>query len=204
MRSNLTIFVIVLIANIFPSTLAAQDIIHKYDGEELEVFIKRTGVEKVVYRLDEDKKSRKYRIRYKEIRKIERENGDFHYYLLGREISMEPNDLFMSGWDDANFHYKVPTLANAVTLVSNGVFSFASFSSSTLFVTGLSLPDVLIGATPPKYENLNFPDAALMENHEYAAGYIEKASMIKETRINKTSFIGWGIGAVIFIATLIR
>lgn len=189
---------------LLPLTSFSQDIIWKEDGEFLDVFIHKMRSERVVYRLEDDRKASKFRLRYRDISKIERmDDGAIHYYLEGREISMEPTELFMLGWTDADFHYKVHPLAQTASLASMGVFSFASLSYSLLFGMGYTFP-FMIQESVPNDKNLNYPDAKLFAMEEYAEGYRENAYRIKERRVNTLSGIGFGIGALVYIALTYR
>ncbi|UJP66760.1 hypothetical protein [Mongoliitalea daihaiensis] len=195
--------ILIWVVLLLTRTSFAQDIIWKENGEVLDVFIHKMRLERVVYRLEDDQKAQKFRLRYRDISKVERNNGDIHYYLLGEEISMEPTEDFLLGWSDADFHYKVQPLAQAAVFANMSIFSFASFSYSTLYAAGYSLTYFLSGE-PPKDKNLNYPDALLMENEAYAAGYRENAWRIKDRRINAMSGIGIGIGILTSFALILR
>lgn len=191
--------IVIWVVLLLPTTSFSQDIIWKEDGEVLDVFIHKMRFARVVYRLEDDKKAPKFRLRYQDISKVERVDGTIHYYMEGREISKEPTELFMLGWTDADFHYKVHPLAQTVSLLSMGVFSYASLAYSSLFVIGYNTP-FSIGSSLPKDHNLRYPDINLFTDEAYAAGYRDRASRIKERRVNTMGGVGFGIGAIVFLA----
>jgi hypothetical protein len=130
-------------------------------------------------------------------------DGTRYFYLQGREISMEPTDDFMLGWTDADFFYKVTPAAQIAAFISSGAFAYGVFTASVYFSAGFSYPDIFIGSSPPKMHNLKFPDASLMENNEYAAGYQENALRIKERRVFKMGALGIGAGSLLALALLL-
>ncbi|MGY6520478.1 MAG: hypothetical protein ACXIUD_02045 [Mongoliitalea sp.] len=77
--------IVVWVVFLLPLTSFAQDIIWKENGEVLDVFIHKMRFEKIVYRIEPDRTSKKLKTRYRDISKVERINGDIHYYLEGRE-----------------------------------------------------------------------------------------------------------------------
>lgn len=195
--------IVVWVVSLLPLTSFSQDIIWKEDGEVLEVFIKKMRFEKIVYRFEEDRKAKKFRIRYRDVSKVEQMDGMHYFYLQGREISMEPTDNFMLGWTDADFYYKVKPMAQLVTFISSGALAYGAFAVSGYFVAGFSYTDIFIGSSPPKEHNLNYPNAGLMENGEYAAGYQENALRIKERRVFKMGALGIVAGSLIALAILL-
>lgn len=196
--------IVVWVVFLLPLPSFAQDIIWKENGEVLDVFIHKMRFEKIVYRLEPDRTSKKLKTLYRDISKVERINGDSHYYLEGREISMEPTELYMLGWTDADFYYKVKPSAQLATIISSTAMGFGTLAVSGLFIAGLSFTDIWIGTSPPKFHNLGFPDAGLMENYEYAEGYQENALRIKERRIFQMGAIGFGIGILSALGVLLN
>ncbi|MBK0402367.1 hypothetical protein I5M27_05185 [Adhaeribacter sp. BT258] len=90
-------------------------------------------------------------------------------------------NLLLKGRNDANLYYK----------------GYKGAGTATLLTTILFMPAGLVTAigtsvTPPSRNNLDYPDAAMFSQREYAKGYEQKAKKIKSGKVWKNFGIGFG------------
>ena len=91
------------------------------------------------------------------------------------------DNLYIKGRNDANIHYRGYKGAGTATLLSTILFPPAGLVTAL----GTSL-------TPPSHNNLDYPDATIFAQRDYAKGYEQRAKKIKSGKVWKNFGIGFG------------
>jgi len=165
-------------------TATAQDLIIKKSGSELKVKVSELTDTHVKYKLESSPTGPIYSIKKDEIAVIKYQDGHVDVFT-----GAETKDMYAKGVNDAQTHYKSYKEAATGTLVTSLVFSP---------LVGL-IPAVATSATAPADNKLNYPNAELMANADYARGYQSKAKSIKTNKV----WLNWGIGLLsVFVFVL--
>ncbi len=187
---------------------AAQDVVIKKDGAEIEAKVLEILPEEIKFKyhnnpdgpvitvLKEDVFMIKYANGTKEVFKTEKaEKPDDNNHnnwrsKPGAEGRLSAKDMYLQGQIDAKNNYK-----------ANGPF-MAGFISTLLFPPAGIITATAISLTPPKQHNLNLPDVTLTNNHDYYDGYIRQAKRKKAGQV----WIGAGTGilALSFLSAIIN
>lgn len=178
--------------------LKAQDVIYLHKGNMFECKIGEVGEQEVQYSF-KSAPHVKYTLKREEIK-----NMFFAQTLVEVQKRLAPKDsiiqvprsrnvsatMFIQGGLDAERYYHNHTGAGTGTLVA------------TLLTGGIVGVIVALGTseTKPKYHNLGFPNAQLMEDIDYKRGYIDAAYRKKRRRVWNN--FGAGIG-VLLVTSLI-
>jgi hypothetical protein len=114
-----------------------------------------------------------------------------------RNITPEPatdkisaEQLYIKGRNDAGLYYKGYKGAGTATLLTTLLFSPAGLVTA-----------IATSATPPTKHNLDYPDANLFAQPDYARGYIQKARKVKSGKV-WTNF-GIGFGALLVLSVIV-
>ena len=100
-------------------------------------------------------------------------------------------NLYIQGNNDAKLYYRDYKTAGTLTLVST--ILFPPVGLVTAIATSIS---------PPNKNNLDYPDANLFAQREYARGYTTKAKRTKSGKVWKN--FGIGIGALVFLSIIVN
>jgi hypothetical protein len=169
----------------------AQDIISTYKGDKISAKVLKIMPDDIEYKLFDNQEGPLHTIAKADVSEITYENGSkdvFNNNENSNPYNSSPYNKNMTladrGYMDAQIYYR-PQMAGAVVA---GLFFGYGF-----------IPGIISYATPPRYENLNFPDRDLMDKYEYREAYMAKACQIKRRRVAE----GFGIGTGIVLSLVV-
>jgi len=187
---TLILVLIVVFSGIYNAV--AQDIITLKSGDELKGKIIRLNAKDVVFQPQgvNDTLS----MMRDQISKLTYKNGTL-IYLAERnfvvdDLNIMRDSMYYKGVYDATANYNGYKAASTGTLVASLVFPFNL------------IPAIACSATPPKDENMGYPDIKLIENQQYHQGYQVQAHKIKKKKVWKNFAIGTGAFIGLYILTL--
>ena len=171
----------------------SQDTIIFKTGEKIYGRVTAVGIEKVIYKKNDDSPHKT--LRKSEIAKIKYGNGKREIFsdeiVQTKAINISDtsgNAMYLRGMRDASKFYTGKNCGATGTLVA------------TLGVGILGLiPAIACSSTPPKTKNLILPDENLMRNLSYMSGYKNNAYIIKKRKIWRNFGIACGINLLVGI-----
>ncbi|MDB5281136.1 MAG: hypothetical protein JWO06_211 [Bacteroidota bacterium] len=175
MRTLLT-----LITLLFFTAASAQDTLLLKTGEQIQVQLISLGSFDIKYRLSNESTGPVYIKNRSDVAYLTnhlqlKENTDSIY--LHKTKWIDQGDMYQAGREDGKLYYKK-------------VWGVFGGNLAAGICGGRLLPPILCSAIPPRYQNLDFPDAALMQNPSYQMGYL------KSVRNKKIAYAwgGWATG----------
>jgi hypothetical protein len=179
------VFLLLLVTVISPAY--GQDLMKTWESGELEeIYIQRITGKRLVYRLEDNKEATTIKRDLKEIQELHQVNGDTLYFLDGEQVPISPDEMFLRGRNDASQFYPGSRAGEIVVLVGSSIQPIIAYIGA-----------FLISEEPPKDENLNYPDPALMEDNSYNVGYLHEASNKKERRVMNRFLVGMGVNLAV-------
>ena len=157
------------------SFISAQDTLIKRSGENIPVKVIEVGTSEVKYKKYDNLNGPNFTELKSNLSLIIYQNGskdDFSNFV----------NEFIHGQNDALKYYQGYKYAGTGTLLTTMIPISGVGFSYYYFVKPSS--------NPPRDENLGYPDNNLMNNQEYARGYVQKAQQIKKKKVLKNFIIG--------------
>ena len=187
----------------------AQDIITKRDGVDIEAKVLEVTDEYVKYKKFDYQDGPTYNVKTSEILIIRYENGSKDIFL--EKDKVEPKTTYKPNVDkdglpvlinpgsssDDSESATYEDGANDASRYYRAKNTGAGWTGATVaLITPLVglIPAVACSSTPPKYFNLNYPEADLMDNSDYANGYKYRAHKIKKAKV----WTGFAVGTIIW------
>lgn len=167
---------------IVPIFAKCQDTIITKKGEEIKSRVAEIGLSTVKYKLFNNLTGPVFEINKSDVFEIKYENGTKNVFTPQLELI----DPCLQGKNDAKKYYHNGNAA------ARGTFFTALFAGGLL---GL-IPAIATSSTPPKDKNLDYPNADLMKNPDYARCYIHTAKKRKQGKV----WTLFGIGIAINVA----
>lgn len=198
------ILTLLLFASLCWNYSTAQDIIKKFDGEEIKAVIIEVGPVEIKYKKANNPNGPVYVILKSDVESIVYINGTVDNFIqkippVNQEEDYAPAentgvidpelDLFSQGQMDARKYYDGYKPAGTGTLV-------CSLASPLI---GL-VPAIGCSMATPKDENLFIPSRELRMQKDYFTGYITQAKRIKQNKVWTNWGIGFGVNLFIVFA----
>ena len=168
------LFLFVLLACSF-TIIKAQDTLTMRSGENIAVKVLEVGPSEVKYKKIDNLNGPNFTVLKSNLLMIRYQNGSKD------DFSSIVNE-FTHGQNDAITYYQgykpaaTGTLLTTIIPISGPGFSYYMF--------------VQPSSNPPRNENLGYPDNNLMNDQEYAKGYVQKAQQIKRKKVIKNFIVG--------------
>ncbi|MDX2190710.1 MAG: hypothetical protein SFY32_12685 [Bacteroidota bacterium] len=168
------------------TTVSAQDIITKTNGEDIKAKVIEVGTNEIRYKKFDDTNGPTFIISKSEILIIKYENGTkdvFQNSNPNNQITQNEDnnsnsfELYNKGISDAQKYY--------VKYKEPATWAFVSGCAG-----GLIIPPVIMMISEPEQSNLGYPDKQLFSKDNYRRGYIDQAKKIKTRKV----WTNWGIG----------
>lgn len=181
-------FFLALFLMVALTRVSAQDVIIKRTNEEILAKVTEVSVTEVKFKRFDNQNGPLYTLLKSEIAKIRYENGTIDSFKIEyipqtyTQNNSFNSELFLQGQTDAIKYYK-----------GQGA-GFGTFAATTLTLYLGLIPAIACSSTPPRDNNLNYPNPDLMKNFDYNRGYTQKAYKIKK----RNTWTGFGIGAISF------
>lgn len=183
--------VFTLLAVLAANLLAAQDVIELNDGEEIRGRVTEIGVSTITYKKLSNPDGPLYEVEKERVELIRYENGTEETFKeeTGNRTTQSDIDFFIKGQRDADRFYQ----------------NYKTASTSTLIVSLLSplaglIPAIATSASPPKDNNLGYPNSELFDVNDYRRGYQLRARKIKSRKVWTNWGIAFGVNLVLVIA----
>ena len=129
---------------------------------------------------------------------IRYENGIIDDFSAIKKIE-PPGDsslnMFYKGKEDAVTNYVNYKGASSTVFITSAIPMYG-------VILGI-LPMAIFSSTDPSEKNLGYPNAILMQNASYAAGYKEQAKTVKNKKVVKNYFVGIGVSGALTLAFVI-
>ena len=165
-----------MISLIMISTFSySQDVLTKKNGEDIQAKVLEVTSSEVKYKKFDNLNGPNFTVLKSNLLMIRYQNGSKD------DFSNIVNE-FTHGQNDAITYYQgykaaaTGTLLTTILPISGPGFSYYMF--------------VQPSSNPPRNENLGYPDNNLMNNQEYAKGYVQKAQQIKRKKVIKNFIVG--------------
>lgn len=179
-------YLLLLFAFIVSSAAYAQDTIVQKNGTSIPARVLEIDKSDVKYKKFENPDGPSYIIPKSDISIIRYQNGSVDTFSVAaakepaKVVTIQPkSEMYLKGFKDADTYYmKYKPAAQwqfAVTVPLNAF--------------GI-IPAAIMSATPPKKENLGYPDETLFKNPDYMTGYIAGAKNKKGSKVMKSYL--WG------------
>ena len=197
MTKTTILFIALLISLVFRTS--AQDFLITTKSEFYKVKVLEINQNEIKYKSFNNLNGPIKVLPKKDIRSIKYENGVVEHFETPKESSnIEVNkytevnknevDYYNLGKQDANKHY------NGYTGAGTGTFLTGLLVSPLI---GL-IPAIATAGTPPAENSLNYPNATLMKNPDYANGYRNTSFAIKKSKVWSNWMITFGISVVAY------
>jgi hypothetical protein len=174
-----------------------QDTIVQKNGTSIPAKVLEIDKTDVKYKKFENPDGPSYILPKSDVSMIRYQNGSVDSFNIVSSVQKTPviarqqSEMYLKGYNDAGTHYMnyKPaaqwTLGLTVPLNAFGI-----------------LPAVIFSSTPPKKENLNYPDESLTKNQEYLAGYVAGAKSKKGSKVMK-NFLWGALASFAIYGTLV-
>jgi hypothetical protein len=182
----------------FCHPLWAQDTIIQKNGNRVPAKVLQIDKNDVTYKKFENPDGPSYVIPKSDINVIRYQNGSTDTFNLAvsaqKQVKFEKtpkSEMFLKGEQDAAIHY--------TKFKPAGHWSFGL----TLPLNAIGvIPAVIMSATEPKRENLDYPDVSLLTHPDYVKGYLTKAKDKKGKHVMKNFAFGC-IGSFVIYGSII-
>jgi hypothetical protein len=171
----------------------SQDIILKKSGDEIAATILEVGPTEIKYKDFGIEEGPILTILKSEIFMIKYKNGTREVFseeeVIENATEYSEEEMKAKGKQDATINYRGRKSGAGATI------------ATTVVLTPLIgiIPALACESTKPSFDNLNFPDNALMEDENYNRAYTQQAHRIKKKKIWKGFGIGSGVWLLIFL-----
>lgn len=179
MKQTFALFTVLLLTF---SAVYGQDKIIRTSGDTVQAKVLKVDPDEVTYKLWSYLDGPSHSMDKNDIASIIYENGTKD--IFSGSSSGTGLSYYRRGIDDAKKYYTGYKPAMNWAIVSGVLFNYGFIASTVMF------------CTPPKYQNLNFPSADLMNKSDYRDGYTHQAGRIKRIRVAE----GYGIGTGILLS----
>jgi hypothetical protein len=176
----------------------AQDTIVQKNGIRIPAKVIEIDKKDVKYKKFENPDGPSYLVPKSDVSFIRYQNGTadtFHipvsYPQIVKSVIVPKSEMYLKGQKDAETYY--------TKFKPAGYFAFGL----TLPLNALGvIPAAAISATPPKKENLDYPDVNLLGNPDYMQGYVAKAKDKKGKYVMKN--FAWGcLGSFVIYGSML-
>ena len=190
-KQILTFLLFIIVTNCY-----SQDTIIQKSGDEFQGKVIEVGVTEIKYRKIDSLDGPLYSIMRTDVAMIRYENGTKDIFNAEKksEVILKPTPtpkIYSQGEIDANKYYSDYSSAGTLTL-------FVSLFSP---IIGL-VPAIACSSTPPKSQNLNYPNPELMKKMDYSIAYSMKAKKIKNKKVWANWSIAFGVNVVVVLFIL--
>lgn len=190
---NQSIFLVIL--SLVCSSLSAQDIIINKEGDEIKAKVLEITSAEIKYKRFDNQDGPIFTLSKAEVLLIRYENGTKDVFQNQAEESSNvkaqssEQDLRMKGMRDSQRYY---------TGQNSGAGWTAAATILTTPIIGL-IPAAAVSSAEPAERNLNYPDAKLMENYEYAKAYKDQAHKTKKKKVWTSYGVGSGVWLLLIL-----
>lgn len=190
---NRSIFLFVL--SLVCSSLSAQDVIINKEGDEIKAKVLEITSAEIKYKRYDNQDGPIFTLSKTDVFLIKYENGTKDVFHNPAEKSSNAKqqsgeqDLRKKGMRDSQRYY---------TGQNSGAGWTAAATILTSPIFGL-IPAAVVSSAEPAERNLNYPDAKLMENYEYAKAYKEQAHKTKKKKVWTSYGISSGVWLLLIL-----
>lgn len=194
-------FVIQLAVLLCITNIHAQDTIRLRNCEVLTAKVTEINISRVKFKADANS-SKELSIPVNEVSAIKCHDGTANIFTEADWDTAEA--ITATGLDTLNHEYLYQKGIRDARLCYDG---YHNAGTAAFFLTGSlgfigACQSELIGRTPPRIENLNYPSETLINNPDYYNGYMHQAMHIKYNKVGWNSLGGFFTGFTIFLVIM--